>query len=89
MPIYEFRCSRGHVFEDFVFTIKPRRAKRVCPRCGCKARKVMSAPNFHFSGSGFYATDYKKSDGRVREDKDDGSIKREDRHSSDTGKDQA
>ena len=69
IPVYEFLCSRGHVFEDMVFTIKPSKAKRVCPVCGCRARKVMSASSFRFKGSGFYATDYKPK-GRVREDKD-------------------
>ncbi|HTP25029.1 MAG TPA: FmdB family zinc ribbon protein, partial [Anaeromyxobacteraceae bacterium] len=29
--------------------------------CGNKVRKVMSAGAFSFKGSGFYATDYKKS----------------------------
>ncbi len=61
MPTYEYEClSCKHKFELLQsITAKP---KTKCPKCGKKLRKLISAAGgFIFKGSGFYATDYKKT----------------------------
>lgn len=61
MPTYEYECtSCKHKFEILQsITEKP---KTKCPQCGKKLKKLISsAGGFIFKGTGFYATDYKKS----------------------------
>jgi putative FmdB family regulatory protein len=56
MPIYEYKCENGHVFEAIQkMTDEPLRA---CEDCGAPASRVLSAPAIHFKGSGFHNTDY-------------------------------
>ena len=56
MPIYEYRCTKGHVFDVRQgFTDDP---LDTCEVCGAPAQKVLHAPAVHFKGSGFYNTDY-------------------------------
>jgi putative FmdB family regulatory protein len=57
MPIYEYQCRRcGHRLEAMQrFSDPPRRR---CPECGGGLKKLVSAPAFHFKGSGWYVTDY-------------------------------
>lgn len=60
MPTYEYECSScKKKFEVFhKMTDKP---VKVCPECGGKAKKLISAGcGLIFKGSGFYITDYKK-----------------------------
>lgn len=62
MPTYEYEClSCKHRFEILQsITAKP---ETKCPQCGKKLRKLISSSaGFIFKGSGFYATDYKKTD---------------------------
>lgn len=56
MPIYEYRCDEGHVFETFQ-SINDE-ALTACTECGAPAQRVLNAPAIHFKGSGFYTTDY-------------------------------
>lgn len=56
MPIYEYKCDEGHVFEAFQ-SINDE-ALTACTECGAPARRVLNAPAIHFKGSGFYTTDY-------------------------------
>ena len=56
MPIYEYRCSRGHTFE--VFQSMSEDSLTECVECGADCERVLSAPAVHFKGSGFYTTDY-------------------------------
>lgn len=61
MPTYEYEClSCKHKFEVLQnITAKP---KTKCPQCGKKLKKLISSTGgFIFKGSGFYATDYKKT----------------------------
>jgi len=61
MPTYEYECSKcSHRFEEFQnITAKP--LKR-CPECSGKLRRIISGgAGLIFKGSGFYVTDYKKS----------------------------
>ncbi|MGD0167151.1 MAG: zinc ribbon domain-containing protein [Gaiellaceae bacterium] len=57
MPIYEYRCPKGHVFEVFQRMDDPQPA--ACEVCGeGPIERVLHAVAIHFKGSGFYATDY-------------------------------
>ena len=56
MPIYEYRCEKGHTFEVLQsFADEPLEA---CESCGAPAARVLHAPAVHFKGKGFYNTDY-------------------------------
>ena len=56
MPVYEFECKCGHIFEDLV-PMGTEKAK--CPRCqGEKAKKIMSPCTFELKGGGWYADGY-------------------------------
>ncbi|MGD0038488.1 MAG: zinc ribbon domain-containing protein [Bacteroidota bacterium] len=63
MPTYEYRCkSCGHEFEEFqMMSADP---LIMCPKCAKPALKrlMSSGVGLIFKGSGFYATDYQKSD---------------------------
>ncbi|HET8605618.1 MAG TPA: FmdB family zinc ribbon protein [Gaiellaceae bacterium] len=66
MPIYEYKCPNGHLFEVFHGMTEP--SPTVCEVCGASpVERVLHAVAVHFKGSGFYATDYgrggKKRDG--------------------------
>jgi len=56
MPIYEYRCSKGHTFE--VIQRMSDDALDSCEVCEAPAERVLHAPAVHFKGSGFYNTDY-------------------------------
>lgn len=56
MPIYEYRCEKGHTFE--VMQRMSEDALDVCEVCEAPAVRVLHAPAVHFKGSGFYNTDY-------------------------------
>ncbi len=56
MPIYEYRCERGHTFEVMQrMTDEPLTS---CSTCEAPARRVLHPVAVHFKGSGFYTTDY-------------------------------
>ena len=56
MPIYEYRCTKGHSFDTMQsFSDAP---VSECQVCGAPTQRVMHAPAVHFKGSGFYNTDY-------------------------------
>ena len=56
MPIYEYKCDNGHVFDVIQkMTDEP---LHECQECGAPAARVLSAPAIHFKGSGFHNTDY-------------------------------
>ena len=58
MPIYEYKCDNGHVFD--VVQKMTDEALTECQECGAAARRVLHSPAVHFKGSGFYNTDYGK-----------------------------
>ncbi len=71
MPIYEYRCPDGHVFE--VFQKMADAPREVCDVCGKgPVEKVLYPVSVHFKGSGFYSTDYGRG-GRKKEASRDGS----------------
>ena len=56
MPIYEYRCENGHLFEVMQkITEDP---VTVCETCGASVQRVFHPIAVHFKGSGFYNTDY-------------------------------
>src|SRR5215211_12402 len=56
MPIYEYKCDNGHVFEVIQKMSEEPLSK--CEECGAHAARVLRAPAIHFKGSGFHNTDY-------------------------------
>jgi putative FmdB family regulatory protein len=56
MPIYEYRCTKGHTFE--VTQSMSDDPLVTCEVCGAPVQRVMHSPAVHFKGSGFYNTDY-------------------------------
>jgi putative FmdB family regulatory protein len=60
MPIYEYSCHRcGQKFEvRQKFADEP---LKVHEACGGEAERLISAPIFHFKGTGWYVTDYAKN----------------------------
>jgi len=56
MPIYEYRCENGHLFEVMQkITAEPVTS---CETCGAPVQRVFHPVAVHFKGSGFYNTDY-------------------------------
>lgn len=56
MPIYEYKCKKGHVFEVMQsFSDDP---LTECQVCGSPVQKVFHPVSVHFKGSGFHNTDY-------------------------------
>jgi putative FmdB family regulatory protein len=70
MPIYEYRCERGHTFEVMQrMTDDP---LTTCEEHGTPVQRVFHPVAVHFKGSGFYNTDYgKKKSGAGSEGKGD------------------
>ena len=68
MPVYEYECLKcGGRFEEIrKFSDKPLIKH---DGCGGKVKKLLSAPSFHFKGTGWYVTDY------ANKGKDNGSKK--------------
>jgi len=61
MPIYEYKCDNGHVFD--VIQKMTDEALTECQECDAPAVRVLHSPAVHFKGSGFYNTDYGKRKG--------------------------
>ena len=57
MPIYEYKCPQGHVFE--LFQRMSDSPPEACEICGASpVERVLYPVAVHFKGSGFYSTDY-------------------------------
>jgi putative FmdB family regulatory protein len=57
VPIYEYKCPKGHVFEIFQKMTDP--PPEACEVCGeGPVQRVLYPVAVHFKGSGFYSTDY-------------------------------
>jgi putative FmdB family regulatory protein len=74
VPIYEYKCENGHVFDAIQkMTDDPLTA---CEQCGAPVERVFHPVAVHFKGSGFYTTDYGKKkapgNGGGREAKESG-----------------
>ena len=56
MPIYEYRCENGHLFEVMQKITDPPVTE--CEDCGAAVQRVFHPIAVHFKGKGFYNTDY-------------------------------
>ena len=78
MPIYEYRCDKGHVLE--VLQRMTDDSLSACTECGAPVQRVFHPIAVHFKGSGFYNTDYGKAknnkgskDGKAESSSESGS----------------
>ena len=70
MPIYEYRCEKGHTFEVMQRMSDDPVTK--CEVCGAPVQRVFHPVAVHFKGSGFYNTDYGKQRRGASASGDDG-----------------
>jgi putative FmdB family regulatory protein len=57
VPIYEYKCPNGHLFE--VFHGMTEDGPSACEVCGeGPLQRVLHPVAVHYKGSGFYSTDY-------------------------------
>jgi putative FmdB family regulatory protein len=84
MPIYEYRCERGHTFEVMQrMTDDP---LELCEEHGTPVQRVFHPVAVHFKGSGFYNTDYgRKKSGAASEGSSSDSSAKSDSGSKDSG----
>jgi putative FmdB family regulatory protein len=69
VPIYEYRCPNGHLFEVFKGMHDPAPAK--CEVCGESPLEIVLHPvAIHYKGSGFYSTDYGRGGRKGKDDAD-------------------
>jgi putative FmdB family regulatory protein len=66
VPIYEYRCEKGHTFEVMQRMVDD--ALTECTTCGAPVQRVFHPVAVHFKGSGFYTTDYGKKKGKGAKD---------------------
>ncbi len=81
MPVYEYRCSKGHAYEKTEGFSAPVTQK--CTKCSARARRQISMPSVIFKGSGFYSTDNRATAPSSSSSSSDGA---KDSTSSDNGK---
>jgi putative FmdB family regulatory protein len=77
MPIYEYRCEKGHTFEVMQrMTDDP---VTTCETHGTPVERVFHPVAVHFKGKGFYNTDYgtKKRNRELKSSAESGADKHE------------
>ncbi len=67
MPIYEYRCENGHLF-DVMQRIADEPVTQ-CEVCQAPVQRVFHPVAVHFKGSGFYNTDYGTAKRRREQEK--------------------
>jgi putative FmdB family regulatory protein len=69
MPIYEYKCPDGHIFELFHgISEDPPEACSICGKG--PLTRVLHPVAVHFKGSGFYSTDYGRGGRKASRDGD-------------------
>ncbi len=69
MPRYSYECTKcAHVYEKVEGW--DAKARQRCPKCRAVSQRILVAPAIVFKGSGFYATDNRKSGYRGKDDGD-------------------
>jgi putative FmdB family regulatory protein len=63
VPIYEYECSKCNGVTERLQGINDSPLRK-CPSCGGRVRKKMSSGAFVLKGTGWYATDYAKGNGK-------------------------
>ena len=85
MPIYEYRCPNGHVFEVFKRMADP--APDACETCDASpVEQVLYPVAIHYKGSGFYSTDYGRGGRKQGKEGTDGGASTGDSSGGDAGK---
>jgi putative FmdB family regulatory protein len=69
VPIYEYRCQNGHLFEVMQSMSDDPISK--CEECGAPVERVFHPVAVHFKGSGFYTTDYGRKRSAASSDSSD------------------
>ena len=87
MPIYEYKCENGHVFDVMQKFSEDPLTK--CVECGAPVRKVLHPVGISFKGSGFYSTDYSNKTKRETANKEDSMSSNGDSSSKDKPKDKS
>ncbi len=59
MPLYEYQCTSCGERTEVLQRLGS--APPACPHCGGTLEKLISAPALQFKGTGWYVTDYAKS----------------------------
>jgi putative FmdB family regulatory protein len=57
MPLYEYKCTACHKHTEKIQKFSDPEIT-VCPHCGGKLERVLSAPAVSFKGGGWYADGY-------------------------------
>jgi putative FmdB family regulatory protein len=84
MPIYEYRCPNGHLFELFQrMADDPPETCEVCR--AAPLERVLHPVAVHYKGSGFYTTDYGKGSSKRAGGKDGDSPSSDSSSSTDSG----
>lgn len=66
MPIYEYQCQACRSLHEVLQKVSDPLLKK-CPECGrSKLKKIVSAPSFRLSGTGWYETDFKSDKDKKR-----------------------
>jgi putative FmdB family regulatory protein len=71
MPIYEYRCRKGHTFE--VMQSMSDDPIAACQECRAPVERVFHPVAVHFKGSGFYTTDYARKRSHASDSSGNGS----------------
>jgi putative FmdB family regulatory protein len=72
VPIYEYKCPNGHLFEVFHGMTEP--GPEVCEVCGAAPLQIVLHPvSVHYKGSGFYSTDYGRGGRKAKDGGKDSS----------------
>jgi putative FmdB family regulatory protein len=67
MPLYEYKCPNGHLFE--VIHGMTENGPTACEVCGASPlQRVLHPVAVHYKGSGFYSTDYGRKKKAVAKD---------------------
>jgi putative FmdB family regulatory protein len=82
MPIYEYKCANGHVF-DVIQRMSDEPLTK-CQDCGAPAERVLHPVAIHFKGSGFHNTDYGKKKVPSNGSSSEGSSSESSKDSSDS-----
>jgi putative FmdB family regulatory protein len=82
MPIYEYRCKKGHNFEVMQRMADDPVTK--CEVCGAPVQRVFHPVAIHFKGKGFYNTDYgtKRKARELEKSASEGADKHDDKMAS-------
>lgn len=57
MPLHDYLCGKCGKTSEILQAVGEKSAT-ICPFCGGKLKKLISAPAIQFKGTGWYVTDY-------------------------------